>query len=35
MVAAGFNAGPGARKGYDESSFLQAVAEQKAVGSCG
>ena len=25
MVAAGLNAGPGARKGYDESSFLQAV----------
>jgi muramoyltetrapeptide carboxypeptidase len=25
MVAAGLNAGPGARQGYDESSFLQAV----------
>jgi len=25
MVAAGLNAGPGARKGYEESSFLQAV----------
>ncbi len=25
MVAAGLSAGPGARKGYDESSFLQAV----------
>jgi muramoyltetrapeptide carboxypeptidase len=25
MVAAGLNAGPGARKGYDENSFLQAV----------
>src|SRR5260370_12398415 len=25
MVAAGLNAGPGGRKGYDESSFLQAV----------
>src|SRR6202171_3789843 len=25
MVAAGLNAGPGARKGYDESSFLKAV----------
>jgi len=25
MVAAGLNAGPGAPKGYDESSFLQAV----------
>src|SRR5712691_1923754 len=25
MVAGGLNAGPGARKGYDESSFLQAV----------
>src|SRR3984893_12836239 len=25
MVAAGLNAGPGARKGYDESSFLEAV----------
>jgi len=25
MVAAGLNAGPGARRGYDESSFLQAV----------
>jgi muramoyltetrapeptide carboxypeptidase len=25
MVAAGLNVGPGARKGYDESSFLQAV----------
>src|SRR5438552_9943301 len=27
MVAAGLNAGPGARKGYDESSFLQAVSK--------
>jgi len=27
MVAAGFSAGPGARKGYDESSFLQAVSK--------
>src|SRR5437899_8101774 len=25
MVVGGLNAGPGARKGYDESSFLQAV----------
>jgi muramoyltetrapeptide carboxypeptidase len=25
MVAAGLNAGPGVRKGYDESAFLQAV----------
>jgi len=35
MVAAGLNAGPGARQGYDESSFLQAGAGRKADGSCG
>jgi muramoyltetrapeptide carboxypeptidase len=30
MVAAGLNAGPGARKGYDESSFLQAVSKTES-----
>jgi muramoyltetrapeptide carboxypeptidase len=30
MVAAGLNAGSGARKGYDESSFLQAVGRRES-----
>lgn len=30
MVAAGINAGPGAMKGYDENSFLQAVGKVEA-----
>jgi len=30
MVAAGINAGPGAQKGYDENSFLQAIGKAEA-----